>query len=87
MITYYVLKYGDRYYAPYQNMQSFTIGAYYLNQVLTPHRALAIRFGDLEIANFIRKEELRAQSWNPDFDPKKCRVVKVTSKETDKTVN
>jgi len=87
-MIYYVMKYADQYYAPYQSLDSFNSSPRDAQaKVLSSDRALAIRFGDLEIAKFIHALELRVQTFNPTFDPKKCRIVKVTSKKSSKSAN
>lgn len=80
-ILYYVMKYEDRYYAPYQNRQAYDSYAT-VDHVLSPNRRLAIRFGNKEVADGMRDEEIfsRSLTGQADFDPNKCRIVAVVRK-------
>jgi len=80
-ILYYVMKYEDKYYAPYQNKQSYA-GYSSVENVLSTNKRLAIRFGNKEVADAMHAEELfsRAYTGQTDFIPEKCRVVAVVRK-------
>jgi hypothetical protein len=90
---YYVLKYEDKYYAPYMSRKSFNPFSKVEN-MLTENRKLAVRFGDKEMADDIREREVAIRNYSgydslleppsdtapSTFDPTKCRIVKVVRK-------
>lgn len=86
MSSFYVLKYKNKYYAPYQSLQSYE--SFYgdrVDVVLTDDLALAVRFGNKETALYMRNQEIESRIGDLDFDPKQCRVVKVNRKSSLKT--
>lgn len=80
-ILYYVMKYENKYYAPYQNKRSYE-GYDSVENVLSSNKRLAIRFGDKEVADSMHSEELfsRSITGQTDFIPEKCRIVAVVRK-------
>jgi hypothetical protein len=79
---YYVLKYGDKYYAPFANMSAFNGVDQSIDAILSIDRNLAVRFSDRVFALSMQQMERDSRSMiDGSFDPEKCRVVKVVRKE------
>lgn len=80
-VLYYVLKYEDKYYAPYQSSKTYSAGMGVQN-ILSSNKRLAIRFGDKEFAEEMRSQEVMSRSFYREvsFDEEKCRVVAVVRK-------
>lgn len=84
MSTFYVLKYKDKYYAPYKDLKAYaSFMDSGVDDILTDDISLAIRFGDEEIARVIQQQELESRVGDVDFNPKDCRIVKVTRKDAE----
>ncbi len=80
-ILYYVLKYGNRYYAPYQSMKAFNDGARTLDQALSDNKTLALRFGTRDLAEMMQEDErFNRPVFDRTFDPTKCKVVAIVKK-------
>lgn len=82
-VLYYVLKYEDKYYTPYMSMAAFdSDDGGDVDQILSPNRRLAVRFGTKEVAQTIRKMEIGIRgTYNKKFKPSKCRIFAVVRKE------
>lgn len=83
-VNYYVMKYGEKYYAPYKDMEAFTASSTVgVDSVLTENKSLAVRFGTKEMAEKIHEEEVLARMLAGDtsFEADKCRIVAVYKKE------
>lgn len=80
-VLYYVIKYENKYYAPYQSKQSFDYGYEKIENILTNDKRLALRFGTKELAQWSANYDATAREYcDHSFDLKKARVVRVVSK-------
>ena len=80
-VLYYVLKYEDKYYAPYQSSKTYAAGRDVQN-ILSSDKRLAIRFGNKDFAEDMRSQEILSRTFyrEDSFDEAKCRVVAVVRK-------
>jgi hypothetical protein len=71
---YYVIKYGEQYYAPYMNEESYND----ITKILSYNLKLAIRIGTPELVKLLITDEIsRYKPWGFSYDESKVRVVKI----------
>lgn len=80
-VLYYVIKYDGKYYAPYQNKDSFDNGHTSIDKILTADKRLALRFGEKDLAEWSMNYDAGARKYyDPSYDPSKAKIVKIVSK-------